>query len=330
MSAMRQALSRTALIARLTTSALLSSTVLFAPIAQAVPPQIKTQAPGYYRMMLGDFEITAVSDGTITIPIDTLLTRTTPAAVQKRLAAQFLKPQLETSINTYLIHTGSRLILVDTGAGDYFKGKGGGQLITNLKAAGYQPEDIDAILLTHIHGDHSGGLSAFGKALFPNAVVYVDQRETEFWLNPANEEHAAENQKHGFAKAAEMLAPYQAAGRVKTFHGNTQLFPGVSSVSSYGHTPGHSFYAIESQGQQLQLWGDLLHAREIQFATPGVTIKFDVNSEAAAVQREKAFADAARQGYWVGAAHISFPGIGHILKAGKGYNWIPANYSSKP
>ncbi len=326
MSIFKTIRSRAMLLSQLSALAI-GSTLLTTPSAQAVPPQVKTQAPGYYRMMLGDFEITALLDGTVTLPIHTLLTNTTPAEVEKRLAGEFLKPQLETSINAYLIHTGSRLILVDTGAGVFFGEKGGGQLLTSLKAAGYQPEDIDTVLLTHIHGDHSGGLTLSGEASFPNATVYVDQHEADFWLNPANEASAAANQKAGFATAATLFAPYLAAGKVKTFQGNTQLFPGIRTVSSYGHTPGHSFYAIESQGQQLQLWGDLLHVKDVQFASPSVTIRFDVDSPAAAQQRQKAFANAAKQGYWVGAAHISFPGIGHVRKSGNGYAWVPANYS---
>jgi glyoxylase-like metal-dependent hydrolase (beta-lactamase superfamily II) len=121
---------------------------------------------------------------------------------------------------------------------------------------------------------------------------------------------------------------YVDAHRLRTFDGDAEIVPGIRSVSSRGHTPGHSFYAVESKGQKLLLWGDLIHAGAVQFPSPSTTIRFDVDSSAAAVQRNKAFADAARQGYWVGAAHISFPGIGHVRSAGKGYDWIPANYSA--
>jgi glyoxylase-like metal-dependent hydrolase (beta-lactamase superfamily II) len=96
-----------------------------------------------------------------------------------------------------------------------------------------------------------------------------------------------------------------------------------------GHTPGHSIYAVESKGQKLVLWGDLMHVAAVQFAEPSVTIQFDSDSKAAAAQRKKAYADAAKQGYWVAAAHLSFPGIGQVRAEGKGYVWFPANYSTK-
>ena len=103
--------------------------------------------------------------------------------------------------------------------------------------------------------------------------------------------------------------------------------PGVRSISTYGHTPGHSIYSVESKGERLVLWGDLMHVAAVQFAKPSVTIKFDTDSKAAMAQRQKAFADAAAKGYWIGATHLSFPGVGHLRKDGRGYTFVPANYS---
>jgi glyoxylase-like metal-dependent hydrolase (beta-lactamase superfamily II) len=123
------------------------------------------------------------------------------------------------------------------------------------------------------------------------------------------------------------LNPYVAAGKFKPFDGNTELVLGVRAMASHGHTPGHTTYIVESKGEKLALLGDLVHVAAVQFPDPSVTIHFDTDSKAAAVQRKRAFADAAKQGYWVGAAHISFPGIGHIRADGKGYTWVPANYS---
>ena len=99
-------------------------------------------------------------------------------------------------------------------------------------------------------------------------------------------------------------------------------------MASHGHTPGHATYAIGSKGEKLVLWGDLMHVAAVQFPEPSVTIQFDTDSKAAMAQRKKAFAAAAKAGYWVGAAHLSFPGIGHLRKSGSGYNFVPANYSS--
>jgi glyoxylase-like metal-dependent hydrolase (beta-lactamase superfamily II) len=278
-------------------------------------------------MMLGDFEITAISDGTITIPLDQLLTNTTPEVVQEVLARNSLTPQYEVSINSFLINTGTRLLLIDTGAGHLFGPNAGGRLVSNLRAAGYKPEDIDGVLLTHIHGDHSGGLTIDGKAVFPNALIYVDKHEADFWLTKANEAGVEARHRHIFAEAAAAFAPYLASGKLRTFGNGTELFPGIRPLAMPGHTPGHSIYLVESRGQKIQIWGDLVHVKEIQFPLPEVTISFDVDAPAAAKQRIKAFADAAKQGYWIAGAHIPFPGIGHVRSDGKAYVWVPADYS---
>jgi glyoxylase-like metal-dependent hydrolase (beta-lactamase superfamily II) len=300
---------------------------LLAPLApaQAEAPQLKTNAPGYHRMMLGAFEVTALSDGTVALPIDQLLTNTTPKQVKQALAKVYLKPPVETSVNGFLINTGSKLVLVDAGAAGLF-GPTLGRLVANLKAAGYQPEQVDMVLITHMHPDHVGGLVADGKLAFPNATVHADKAEADYWLSAANLEKAPTDAKGLFQGAQASLGPVIAAGQFKPFDAETAFAPGIRSQATHGHTAGHSVYIVESEGQKLVLWGDLMHVEAVQFARPEVTIKFDTDSKAAAQQRKKAYAEAARQGYWVGAAHLSFPGIGRVRTEGQGYAWVPANY----
>jgi len=127
--------------------------------------------------------------------------------------------------------------------------------------------------------------------------------------------------------AQKAFKPYQDAGKLKPFEGDTELVPGVRSHASHGHTPGHTTYIVESKGQRLVLWGDLMHVAAVQFPAPTVTIQFDSDSKAAKAQRLKAFAEAAKQKDWIGAAHLPFPGIGHIRAEGKGYAYIPVNYA---
>lgn len=297
-----------------------------AAIIQAAAPQIKTQAPGYHRMMLGDFEVTALSDGTVALPVDKLLTNTTPAQVGKALAASFLKAPVDTSVNAYLINTGTKLVLIDSGAAGLF-GLTLGNLLANLKAAGYQPEQVDEVYITHMHADHVGGLMAGDKPAFPNAIVRADRHDADFWLSAANLEKAPAETKGFFQGAQASINPYVTAGKFKPFDGNTELVPGVRAVAARGHTPGHSTFLVESKGQKLALWGDLMHVAAVQFANPAVTIQFDVDSKAAAAQRKRAYAEAATQGYLVGSSHLSFPGIGHLRADGKGYRFVPLNYS---
>ncbi|MDO8179654.1 MAG: MBL fold metallo-hydrolase [Undibacterium sp.] len=300
-----------------------------APAAFAAAPMVKTSAPGYYRVMLGDFEVTALSDGTVALPMDQLLTNTTPAKTLKALEKAHLKAPVETSVNGYLINTGGKLVLIDSGAGSLF-GPTLGRLAANIKAAGYQPEQVDEIYITHMHGDHVGGLAAAGIPLFVNATVRADQHDADFWLSQTNLDKAEAGAKGSFQGAMASLNPYVKADKFKAFDGDTELLPGIKAIASHGHTAGHSIYLVESKGQKLMLWGDLMHVAAVQFDNPSVTIKFDSDSKAAAAQRKKAYADAAKQGYLVGSAHLSFPGLGYVRPEGKAYAWVPLNYSPLP
>lgn len=301
--------------------------------SSAIPvPMQHSQAPGFYRMMLGKFEITAVSDGTVTIPLDKLLLEITPATLKQRLAAEEMTTNVETSINAYIINTGRNLILVDTGSGPLF-GNNGGRLLANLRAAGYPAEKIDTVLLTHIHADHSGGLVHNGKYAFPNATVWVNQEDADFWLNANNISRVRESEKHTFADSAASFRPVISAGKLNTFAGRTQLFPGIRAIPAPGHTPGHTLYMIESAGERLLIWGDTIHSSAVQLPDPDIAIAFDWNKEEAIGSRKMVVEDAVKNNYWIAADHIAFPGLGHVKyrdeSAGNklGYRWVPVNYS---
>jgi glyoxylase-like metal-dependent hydrolase (beta-lactamase superfamily II) len=311
------------------TSIFIACSVGAVPAAFAAAPMVKTSAPGFYRVMLGDFEVTALSDGTVALPMDKLMTNTTTEKTLKALERAHLKTPVETSVNAYLINTGSKLVLIDSGAGALF-GPTLGKLAANIKAAGYQPEQIDEIYITHMHGDHVGGLAAAGVPQFINATVRADQHDADFWLSQANLDKAADDAKGSFKGAMASLNGYVQAGKFKAFDGDTELVPGIKAIASHGHTAGHSIYLVESKGKKLMLWGDLMHLAAVQFENPSVTIKFDSDSAAAAVQRKKAYAEAAKEGYLVGSTHLSFPGLGHVRTEGKAYAWIPLNYSPMP
>jgi glyoxylase-like metal-dependent hydrolase (beta-lactamase superfamily II) len=307
----------------------LAALVVARGVTEASAPMAKGQAPGWFRMKLGDFEVTALSDGTLEMPIDQFLTNTTPEKVKKAMAAAFLKSPVESSFNSYLINTGPKLVLIDTGAASAM-GPTLGKLLQNLRASGYKPEQVDEVYITHMHGDHIGGLLAGDKAAFPNAVLRTAKAESDYWLSAANAEKAPENMKGFFKAAAAAFKPYIAAGKHKTFEGaDVELVPGVHAIATPGHTPGHTVYAVESKGEKLVLWGDLMHVAAVQLPDPSVTIQFDSDSKAAAAQRKKQLAEAAAKGSYVGIAHVSFPGIGHLRAEGAGYVWVPVNYTTK-
>lgn len=301
--------------------------------ALASAPMQKTQAPGFYRVMLGDFEVTALSDGTFSFNVKDLLKGITPAQLGAALARAFLKEPVDLSVNGFLVNTGAKLVLIDTGTG------GGaptaGKLLSNLRASGYEPEQVDDIFITHMHGDHIGGLTKDGKAVFPNATVHASRQEGDYWLSEAKMGAAPAAQKRGFQQAIATLKPYVEAKHLQLFAGDVEVVPGISSVNAFGHTPGHTMYLVTSRDEHLLLWGDLMHVAAAQFPDPAVTINFDSDSPSAERVRVKTFAEVAAKGYMVGGAHLSFPGLGHLRASGPvanapgvaSYVFVPLNYS---
>lgn len=301
-----------------------AAAVVYATHSHAAAPPARTQAPGYFRMALGDFEITALSDGVLPLPTAKLLTNTTPQKVQEMLKRAFLADPVPTSVNAYLVNTGSKLVMIDAGAGTMF-GPSLGKLLANLQAAGYQPEQIDEIYITHLHGDHVGGLVAGGRPVFGNATVRADRREADYWLSQANMD-AMPDMADAFKAAMAAINPLVAAGKFKPFDGATELVPGIRSAPAYGHTKGHSAYMIESKGETMAVLGDLMHVAAVQFPNPAVTVEFDTDSKAAAAARKKLYAQTASGRFWLAIAHVSFPGIGHIRAEGAGYVYYPVNF----
>lgn len=304
---------------------ILAAVLLVASAAHAAAPMAKKQAPGYYRTMLGDFEITALSDGVMKLKPDEILKNTDAEHVRNVMSANFLSIPTTTSDNGFLINTGKKLVLVDTGAGSLF-GPTTGKLVENLKASGYKPSQVDEIYITHMHPDHVGGLVSDGKMAFPNATVRAGQKDADYWLSKDKMQAAPESGKGTFKNAMKSLNPYVKAGQFKPFKGSQELAEGINAVAAKGHTPGHTAYQVESGGKTLLLWGDLMHVGAVQFPEPGVAISFDSDKEQAVKTREKIFDQAGQQGYLIGGAHLSFPGLGHLKAADKGAEFLPVNY----
>ena len=303
-----------------------ASFVPFAP-ACAEAPAIHTQVPGYYRAAVGDLEITALYDGYVDLAASVLL-NANKAEVQRLLARKFIAGEkVQTAVNAYLINLGGKLILVDTGAAKAF-GPTLGFIGEQIRAAGYTPEQIDIVLLTHLHADHVAGLlGTDGKPQFPNAEVRVDQAESDFWLSEANAAKAPKDFQSFFKIARDSAAPYQAAGKWKPFSGAAELAPGIKAVPAIGHTPGHTAYQIESKGERLLILGDAVHSHAVQFARPEVAIEFDSDKKQAVATRKKLFAWAAKEKLLVSGMHLPFPGLGHVRADGKAFAWVPVEYS---
>ncbi|MDR0934570.1 MAG: MBL fold metallo-hydrolase [Burkholderiaceae bacterium] len=298
----------------------------FVPVAMAdAPSMARKQAPGYYRFMHGEFEVTVLFDGAFDVDSKLLLNATQPELRQLLAQNDIDGTVTKTAVNAWLINTGKNLVLVDGGCGALF-GPKMGKLMENLKASGYTPEQVDTILLTHMHGDHIGGLvDATGKILFPNATVYANQAENDFWLSDKNAAAAKTDMlKNGFKMAQSSSAPYRDAKKWKTFRHKDEVLPGILAISIPGHTPGHTMYRLKSGELRLFIFGDVVHNYAVQFARPEVAIEFDVDPKQAVITRYKLFDYANKYQWLVAGAHLPYPGIGYIRSKGDGsYAWIP-------
>lgn len=285
-----------------------------------MPTVSPVQIPPVYHHRVGDIQVTALSDGTLERSLELLRSVTTDEA--RKLLADAFRPGVLISVNAFVLRSNGRTILIETGSGKYL-GASAGHLLSNMAAAGIDPTAIDTILLTHMHPDHSAGLTdmATGKAYFPNAELVVHENEPRHWNDDAAMARGTERQKLlFFQQAREQMAPYR--DRMRTFR-QGEVAPGVTAIPCHGHTPGHSAFLVSSAGQQLLVWGDMVHIPEVQIPRPEVTIDFDSDPQAAAASRKRIFDMAASDRLLVTGMHLHFPGFGHLARNGSGYAFHP-------
>ena len=226
--------------------------------------------------------------------------------------------QAPSSINAFLVRTGGKNVLIDTGLG----AKSGGVLARNLASAGLSPSDIDIIILTHLHFDHSGGLSVEGQAVYPKAVLKISSMEQKFWLAP-DASDPKNNPYINFASAKAAVAPY--AGRLQSFSFGDEVAPGITAINAVGHTPGHTAFMIESEGHKVLAWGDTVHAIALQLPNPEIYPAYDYDPLAATAVRKAVLKKVSAENIPVAGAHIPYPGVGRINASpnGQGYTFTP-------
>jgi glyoxylase-like metal-dependent hydrolase (beta-lactamase superfamily II) len=277
-------------------------------------------APIYHRR-IGDIQVTAISDGTLERTNEMMLG--VPEAEARMHLDAACRSSFVLSINAFLIRQGDRLALVETGSGNYL-GPSAGHLKANLAVAGVETSDIDTILLTHMHPDHSAGLTDMttGKANYESAELVVHEAEPRHWFDDAAMSRGSEREKRlMFQQAREQAAPY--LGRMRTFT-DGEVFPGVTAIPCTGHTPGHTGYLVESGGDRLFIWGDIVHMPEVQVPRPEVSMVVDTDPEAAAASRRRVFDMVASERLLVTGMHLHFPGFAHVIRDGAtGYRLVP-------
>lgn len=264
------------------------------------------QIAGVYRRRIGDIVVTAISDGYVTVPFD-LIGGITPDEAEE-IQSEALRPSPPLlSINCFAIHSAGRLGLVDTGGGISMGDQPAGRLPLNLRAAGIVAEDIDTVMLTHMHPDHSNGLtSPEGVARFANAELVVAQKDVDHWHDDAAMSVASERQRERFFMGArEQIKPY--ADRRRDSSG--EVFPGVTALALPGHTPGHTGYMVSSGGESLLIWGDIVHFPDVQVARPEAFVEPDCDPAAAVTARRRVFEMVARERLLVAGMHMHFPGF---------------------
>jgi glyoxylase-like metal-dependent hydrolase (beta-lactamase superfamily II) len=305
-------------------------TLTVSDITQAAVPLKVAQVPGFYRAKVGAFEVTALLDGTGIFEPQWL--KADHSTLEPLAAKHFQHAdKLAGTVAAFLVNTGNDVILVDTGAGGFWGAPAFGHLTKNLLASGYRPEQVDLVLLTHLHADHVAGLrNADGKRKFPNATVSMLQADSDFWLSTEIGSKAPPEAKEFFDLAQASAKPYQAAGKWKPIAVGTEIVPGVRSRPIAGHTPGHTGYEFTSNGQSLLIIGDSVHVAQVQLERPDIGVVFDGDGPTSDNSRAALFEEVARAGQLVAGQHLPFPSLGRLRKEGAGYVWVPLPFSRTP
>ena len=279
------------------------------------------QAPGFYRRRVGDHLVTAINDGFIDIPLAALM-RIDGDEASGMLMQKFRRASPRSSVNAYLVQGGGRTVLIDTGSGNGM-GPTMGRLVANLESAGVRPGDVDLVLLTHLHPDHSGGLATpSGTAVFEQAELAVGEADARFWLDQ-DAANVPEGLRPYVLGAQASAAPY--SSRLRRLKAESAA-PGITPVPLPGHTPGHAGYRIGDGPDALLIWGDVMHVPDVQAPRPEVGVVFDIDPEQAVVTRRRVLEMVSSERLAVAGMHLHFPGFAHVVQEGAGYVVVPETW----
>lgn len=290
-----------------------------------IEPLPEAQIPGVYHRRIGDIVVTAISDGYLNGSLEVLIN--IPAEDVDQLMLEACRPMPDrgrrTSVNTFVLRQPGRpTVVIDAGTGDYL-GPTAGQQRRNLAAAGIDVKEIDSILLTHMHPDHSGGLTELDSQaqFFPNAEIVVHENELPHWMDDGEMSKADERTRRLFFQAArDQIGPY--LDRMRFFR-EGEVVPGVHAVASHGHTPGHTSYLVTSGDESLLIWGDTVHVPEVQVPRPDACVSFDTDPKAAEASRRRVFDMAAADRLLVAGMHLHFPAFSRVVRRNDEFRLVP-------
>ncbi len=315
--------------ALLTTAATGAAAVLAPRPGRAGAPLAPAQAPGFYGLALGDAQVTVLHDGERHFPMPSgFVINVDPAQALAAAADAYMPPgEVTVPFNPTLINTGSKLVLIDTGNGPA-AGPAIGQMFANLAAAGVTPEQIDLVLLSHLHPDHTNGLRRLDRSIaFPNATILAPETDWAFWMNDDNMARASDPvTQNYFANNRKVLTSLDE--RIGRYRWNTEVAPGITAIGAPGHTPGHTAFAVQSGSARLLVQSDVTNIPELFLRNPDWHVMYDHDPDQAARTRRAFYDMAASERTPVIGYHFAFPSLGHVEKAGNGYRLVPAAWQA--
>jgi glyoxylase-like metal-dependent hydrolase (beta-lactamase superfamily II) len=287
-------------------------------------PKLKLKSPYWYRFNIGEAEVTVASDGWQMLGDPTQSFLGVPKEeVCRELTDNFMDPlDINIELNSFVVNIGNKMVLFDTGLGtSKVFGPKGGQLLKNLAAAGIKAEDIDAVVISHGHIDHIGGIvDESGKLNYPNAQVYMSQADHDYWTD---EKQMDQPWKKAFVTHARRnLLPVR--DRLAFVKDNQEFLTGITAISAPGHTPGHMMFHIGSNGESVIFVGDVSHHSVLLIENPRMEFLYDFDSKQAVQTRVKMLDFVAVNRTPILGYHFAWPGLGHIVKAGDGFRYLPS------